>query len=170
MTKNEYQEYIASADWQERRSDFLKTNNICVRCEMPRWLAEIAYDQDLNVHHKSYESLGDEDWDHLESLCRRCHEIHKFGRSELREPKSAICENCKGKHWNPYSNFCVVCDTVFGSRYIEKESKIGKSIGYLMTMLLTCFWVQRGCSREVFMREIAHVYKLGEDAAPRIEF
>lgn len=167
MTKTEYQKYLSSSDWQERRKEFLLDNNSCAHCGIPRWLAEIAYGQDLNVHHKSYASLGDEDWDHLEPLCRRCHEIKKFGRSDLREPKSAICENCKGKHWNPYSNFCVVCDTVFGSRYMEKESKVGKPIGYMMVMFLVSFWVQGGRSRETFLREIANIYKLGEKAAPR---
>ncbi len=110
MTKTEYRKYIISADWQGRRKEFLKFNNSCERCEIPRWLAEIAYDQDLNVHHKSYKNLGAEDWDDLESLCRRCHEIEKFNRSDLREPKSGICTSCEAKHWNPYNKYCAVCD------------------------------------------------------------
>jgi hypothetical protein len=84
----------------------------CYTCTIPRWLAEIAYDQDLNVHHKSYKNLGNEDWDDLEPLCRRCHEIEKFGRSDLRAPKTAECTRCGDTHWNPYSDICVVCDTI----------------------------------------------------------
>jgi hypothetical protein len=109
LTKIQYREYIASAGWQERRKEYLAINNRCARCEMPRWLAEITYNQDLNVHHKSYANLGDEDWDDLEPLCRRCHEIEKFGRSDLREPKAAICIWCNNKHWNPYDDLCSRC-------------------------------------------------------------
>lgn len=111
MTKTEYRQYLASPDWQERRKGFLAINNCCARCDIPRWLAEIAYDQDLNVHHLSYANLGDEDDNDLEPLCRRCHEIDKFGRSELREPKTAHCHLCSEKHWNPYSDLCLACDS-----------------------------------------------------------
>jgi hypothetical protein len=115
ITKTDYQQYLNSSDWRERRKDFLEANNFCTRCQMPRWLAEIAYDQDLNVHHKSYENLGSEDWDDLESLCRRCHEIHKFGRSDLREPKSATCQVCQKRHWNPYNPWCSNCELISNS-------------------------------------------------------
>ena len=110
MTKTEYREYIASADWRERRGEFLlKFGSFCFRCWMPRWLASIAYDQDLHVHHKTYANLGSERDEDLESLCRRCHEMETFGRSDLNEPKSAICASCGDKHWDPYSDLCVVC-------------------------------------------------------------
>jgi hypothetical protein len=168
MTKIEYREYIASADWQGRRKEFLATNNYCIRCEMPRWLAEIAYDQDLNVHHKSYANLGDEDWDDLEPLCRRCHEIEKFGRSDLREPKSTICENCRVKHWDPYCGFCPVCETVFGTRYLCKKAKVNLFMGHVIGFFWAALWVQEGRSREMFMRDMAKMYDMGEKAAPRI--
>lgn len=109
LFKTEYREYLASSDWQERRRDFLLENSRCAKCEIPRWLAEIAYDQDLNVHHLSYANLGDEDWDDLQALCRRCHEMEKFGRSDLRAPKTAICDWCSAKHWNPYDSLCARC-------------------------------------------------------------
>jgi hypothetical protein len=112
MTKTEYAQYLQSPEWQERRGNFLIVNNSCVRCEIPRWLAEIAYDQDLNVHHISYSNLGDEDEGDLEPLCRRCHEIAKFGRSDLREPKSTLCGLCRKKHWNYYSNLCSFCNSI----------------------------------------------------------
>jgi len=168
-TKTVYRQYIDSAEWQERRREFLVKFNVCARCEMPRWLAEIAYDQDLNVHHKSYANVGNEDWDDLEPLCRRCHEIHKFGRSELREPKSVICENCRVKHWDPYCDFCPACETVFGSRYLSKKTKVNLSIGHAIAFLGAALWVQEGRSRETFMRDMEKMYDLGEEAAPRID-
>jgi hypothetical protein len=110
MTMTEYREYIASAGWQERRRQYLlRSGTGCFRCEMPRWLVGIVYDQDLHVHHLSYANVGNEKDFDLESLCRRCHEIETFGRSELSEPRSATCELCGARHWNPYSDFCAVC-------------------------------------------------------------
>lgn len=113
MTKTEYAQYLQSPHWKSTRLEAIETaNHKCERCEIPRWLAEIAYDQDLNVHHLSYENLGAEEWDDLQALCRRCHEIEKFGRSGLREPKFAICEKCGVKHWNPYSSNCERCSDI----------------------------------------------------------
>jgi len=116
MTKTEYANYLQSEHWRKLRREFIEASgNKCERCEIPRWLAEIAYDQDLHVHHKSYANLGNESLDDLEVLCRRCHDIETFGRSELREPKSAICEMCAGTHWNPRSSLCPICDEISGS-------------------------------------------------------
>lgn len=119
MTRTEYREYIASADWQQRRKEFLSQRGFeCNRCGIPRWLAQVAYDQDLNVHHRSYSSLGDEDWDDLEPLCRRCHDIESFGRSDLKPVKSATCTCCKQTHWDPYSESCLRCE-VLDAQYKE---------------------------------------------------
>ncbi len=106
MTKTEYREYIASSDWQERRRQYLlRSGTACFRCELPRWLACICYDQDLHVHHLSYANVGNEKDFDLGSLCRRCHQIETFGRSDLNEPRSAICVSCGRRHWNSYSDF-----------------------------------------------------------------
>lgn len=109
MTKTQYAKYIGSAEWQQKRKEVLKNSSTCTNCEIPRWLAEIAYDQDLHVHHVSYSNVGNEQDGDLEPLCRRCHEFEKFGRSELREPKSAICTFCSEKHWDYYSDACEFC-------------------------------------------------------------
>ena len=115
MTKTEYRQYIASAEWQERRKNFLNDQGYkCARCEMPRWLARIAYDQDLHVHHKSYAHLGAESWSDLEALCRRCHDIETFGRSDLRKPSEVVCNQCGERHWNPREEMCPICLFVLG--------------------------------------------------------
>lgn len=110
MTKTEYKSYLQSSEWQEKRLEAIAYGgDACARCEMPRWLAEIAYDQDLHVHHLTYANRGNESMDDLEVLCRRCHEVETFGRSELGEPKRAHCEACGDTHWNYRSNHCTVC-------------------------------------------------------------
>lgn len=126
FTKTEHAEYLKTARWQELRKEFLDQHVICERCEMPRWLAAIAYDQDFHAHHKSYAHKGTpEEMDDLEALCRRCHDIETFGRSDLREPKRARCEVCWGLHWDPRSNLCQICDALAG---------VSTSLHHWMTM------------------------------------
>jgi hypothetical protein len=113
MTKTQYKAYLHSPDWQAKRADAIQWyGNICARCEMPRWLAEIAYDQDLHVHHLTYANRGDEDMCDLEVLCRRCHELETFKRTEIREVKAATCESCGDRHWNYRSDRCQFCDVL----------------------------------------------------------
>jgi hypothetical protein len=84
-TKSEYREYIASAEWQARRIKFLAKYRYCSECNLPRRWAVRFYDQDLHVHHESYEHIGKELDEDLRALCRRCHEIKTFGHSSLPE-------------------------------------------------------------------------------------
>src|SRR5271168_5540841 len=84
-TKSEYREYISSEEWQKRRKLFLVLHSVCNRCNLHRQLAIIAYDQDLNVHHRNYSRVGAELDTDLEALCRRCHELETFGTSKLHE-------------------------------------------------------------------------------------
>ena len=110
MTKTEYRQYIASPEWQEKRKvALLVADNRCEACEIPRWLASIAYDQDLHVHHLHYQNVGNEQTGDLQVLCRRCHEVSTFGRSSLKEPQNSKCETCQRTHWNPYSDQCDIC-------------------------------------------------------------
>ncbi len=128
MDKTEYRNYIASADWQKRRKEFLRScGEECNRCFIPRWLAEIAYDQDLHVHHKSYANLGSERWEDLEPLCRRCHDIETFGHSKFREIRSYECDVCGSTHWNPRTGWCAACDmAICGGVVTPKLLEIGK--------------------------------------------
>ena len=135
MTKDEYATYLQSEHWQTLRKELLDEIPICGRCSLPRWLAELVYGQDLHVHHKHYASLGNEEWDDLEILCRRCHEVETFGRSELRAPREAKCEACGATHWNYRSSVCATCNQVFGEPYLHylcynAQMKIMESINW----------------------------------------
>lgn len=82
----------------------------CSRCQIPRWLAVIAYDQDLHCHHHSYANRGTErEIEDLAPLCRRCHQIETFGRSDLKAPRSTRCGSCGNVHWNPWADNCDRC-------------------------------------------------------------
>lgn len=69
----EYREYIQSDRWDKKRRKRLKKDNYtCVDCG--------ERDRPLDVHHLSYDRLGNERMDDLVSLCRKCHnERHEKG-------------------------------------------------------------------------------------------
>ena len=61
-----YAEYIRSAAWREKRlAVILRCRGICERCGL--WPV-------VNVHHLTYERLGDEPLSDLLGVCVRCHE------------------------------------------------------------------------------------------------
>lgn len=121
MTKTEYRDYLASEHWQEFRRKFLLENDKCAKCRLPRWLASIVFDQDLNVHHLSYANLGQEEWEDVEPLCRRCHEIETFGRSELSAPGSSRCTSCNDVHFNRYSDYCPACERLADVEALDRK-------------------------------------------------
>ena len=109
MKKGEYQQYLQSDHWRDLRKKVLRDCTGCEMCGVPRWLASIAYDQDLHLHHLTYANLGKEDRNDLQVLCARCHEIETFGRSDLRRLKTAECEFCASEHYDVYSRVCEKC-------------------------------------------------------------
>lgn len=66
MTSPEYRRYIESAEWRLTRYRALKAArwmcSSCGRSGLP-----------LEVHHRHYETLGNERLSDLRVLCRRCH-------------------------------------------------------------------------------------------------
>lgn len=64
----DYQEYLLSETWQERRKAALEwAENRCQICNS---------DKELNVHHRTYERLGNERLADLTVLCKQCHSSH----------------------------------------------------------------------------------------------
>lgn len=60
-----YSQYLQSQWWASRRRRAVRT--VGFRCE------RCGFRHELEVHHKSYENLGDERDTDLEVLCARCH-------------------------------------------------------------------------------------------------
>lgn len=75
MTRAEYAAYRSSPWWVARRLDYLEEHPACATCHLPRDMARRWYDQDLHVHHLSYEHLGAELDSDLEAKCARCHRV-----------------------------------------------------------------------------------------------
>jgi 5-methylcytosine-specific restriction endonuclease McrA len=65
-----YPEYLASPAWQRtRRQALLRADFTCARCRATTR---------LQVHHVTYQRLGDEWPDDLEVLCAACHHAAHF--------------------------------------------------------------------------------------------
>jgi hypothetical protein len=70
MTSAEYQAYMKSDAWREKRVQVIRrAKGVCERCK--RWAI-------VNVHHLSYARLGREPLSDLLGVCSQCHkELHK---------------------------------------------------------------------------------------------
>lgn len=72
----EYRDYIASPAWQQKRRSILAAANYrCQECGA----------QATDVHHVTYERLGNEQPSDLRALCRPCHDIADARRINARE-------------------------------------------------------------------------------------
>ena len=69
-----YEGYMQSKKWAiKRRLKLLSTNYTCEICGYSGFDEKLV-DKTLDVHHITYERLGDENMDDLKVLCRNCHE------------------------------------------------------------------------------------------------
>lgn len=67
MSRKEYLRYLKSYDWQVKRQRALKAADW--RCQVCN--SEIS----LEVHHRTYDNIGDEQPSDLTVLCHECHEL-----------------------------------------------------------------------------------------------
>lgn len=66
-----HREYIGSERWRERRAAyFMGHAEVCHRC---------GAEHGVELHHSSYERLGNEPDEHLHPLCACCHEAFHHG-------------------------------------------------------------------------------------------
>lgn len=78
--KERYDAYIVSDVWREKRGPALeRAEHRCQVCNA---------DRHLDVHHRTYERLGDERPGDLTVLCRSCHELfHEHRKVKSHRPK-----------------------------------------------------------------------------------
>lgn len=73
-TSSDYKAYLQTPYWKRRREDKLRA--VGHRCQLCN-----RGSVTLDVHHRTYERLGNELDEDLTVLCRDCHSIHhRFGR------------------------------------------------------------------------------------------
>jgi hypothetical protein len=84
MTREEYQEYLKSEHWQEMRRTVLRdAGGRCQVCNSS---------ERCEVHHRTYERVGEEYPSDLIVLCRACHEKfhgHYWMEAEITKKVSA---------------------------------------------------------------------------------
>lgn len=72
--KERYEAYLRTREWRQRRDDALRRAKwTCERCPAQRG---------LQVHHKTYERLGNERPEDLQVLCVTCHEGHHIDETQ----------------------------------------------------------------------------------------
>lgn len=75
--------YLSTPHWKQFSEEYKCNHPSCEICGIGRIDARFFYSQDLNVHHLHYDTLWRENWNDVQSLCRRCHEIEHNGFSDL---------------------------------------------------------------------------------------
>ena len=68
MNKQQYQKYLLSDEWSLKRARAIElAGGRCQLCNS---------EDPLNVHHRTYERIGDERPEDLTVLCKTCHALH----------------------------------------------------------------------------------------------
>lgn len=85
-----YSEYLRSEHWLQTRN--LALQRAGYRCQL------CGSDRELQVHHNSYQNLGNEADRDLIVLCDRCHTRHS---EALEIPPTVVLTNTKIGEWYP---------------------------------------------------------------------
>lgn len=87
----DYHEYIRSEEWAEKRNlVYLRANGYCE--------ADGCVRRASQVHHKTYDNLGDEPLEDLEALCHRCH-LNRHPDAAKKDRKERVrCPLCRWSH------------------------------------------------------------------------
>jgi hypothetical protein len=103
MNKLEYQTYLHSEHWINKRKEFYKVNQaICSKCQSTK---------NLNLHHLTYARLGKELLTDLICLCETCHhDLHNAikktkpkVKKKVGKSSKVLCKNCK---WFIFGYYC----------------------------------------------------------------
>ena len=90
MNKSTYKRYLRCKHWQQLRFEVLKrSNGSCEQCGYKPLKRGC-----LQVHHKSYENVGNESLKDLIALCPKCH-MEAHGITRTSKLKGAVQDNKK---------------------------------------------------------------------------
>ena len=109
--KIDHQEYINSPKWKAKRQMVLERDNFrCRKC---------GTGKNLDVHHITYEHIGNEPIDDLVTLCRECHESVHYG--DIKKAKFGLLKDVR-------ELLFAVMDEVYGNgKDVSKWSKKAKN-------------------------------------------
>jgi len=91
MSTHEYQAYLSSRDWwQQRKHALRRAGYRCERCSSR---------EALEVHHKNYWNLGDEEPEDLEVLCSTCHRNQHLACNRMPRVREAFGQGRLFDRW-----------------------------------------------------------------------
>jgi len=95
FTKEEYQTYINSRQWKNKRAMALERAGYkCQRCGFSKWSKK------LEVHHLTYDRFGNEIPEDLMVLCEDCHKAEdKIREDKSRQKSRAALYNAQLEGW-----------------------------------------------------------------------
>lgn len=89
-----YKKHIQSEIWKAKRREVRQRSS--GRCE-GYFGTKRCTNQAVDVHHETYETLGNENLAHLKHLCRSCHIRREEEKQDMRRTK-AVCTFAEKKH------------------------------------------------------------------------
>ena len=92
----EYSRYLKSDEWAAKRAErLLLDDNKCALCDRPNGTRKDGVTPILQIHHISYQRLGNEPMEDLISVCARCHKLlHRYyNRCRSWEDKANLYEH-----------------------------------------------------------------------------
>lgn len=87
----EYKQYLLSNEWLSIRLDILTSRKVCERCGSKKR---------LQVHHKHYRNIFNEEPEDLELLCDRCHKKEHKPKISLAKKVKKLKQKRNGKQNN----------------------------------------------------------------------
>ena len=113
----QYQNYLLGDHWRAFRLKVLAERRECQECGIDYRKAVKLYRQWLNVHHLTYERIGQEKPADVEVLCYGCHmKQHGLGDWVDFVSKFAMPQVGEGSQ-----QMCQVCGILKGPRYFNVE-------------------------------------------------
>lgn len=87
MNRDEYRQiYLSSTHWRVFRATTLAERKKCEKCGLSDKCSLIFYRSSLDLHHISYDNLGNEKPTDVQVLCRGCHELAEDSKNPDAHP------------------------------------------------------------------------------------
>ena|SRR5215471_5608984 len=115
--REKYQEYLESDRWKEKRRDvFASQGRFCAKCGETQ--------EQLHIHHLTYERFGNERIEDLQVLCKSCHlKHHKIQRQPQRLSKKIVFKKKKKKKVYKYSGYKLPSQPTKQTKKITLENE-----------------------------------------------
>lgn len=122
ITKPEYEQYLQTDHWKEFSYKTKKKRGKCADCGIEALEAWKRDRQGLNVHHLSYENIGQEKDADVVVLCRYCH-LKRHGTEGIYELAQKLAMP-KASHGSQQA--CANCGVLNGPTYYNVDERLSE--------------------------------------------